>query len=59
MAKMKAPDGWRIVIWKDSTGKRWVDTIPEGALNNSLSNINSKGGRVIRVIDSNGKVIKF
>ena len=30
MSKIKSPDGWKVVRWKDNSNHTWVNTMPKG-----------------------------
>ncbi len=50
MAKIRAPDGWAIIYWKDSTKKKWVNTIPSSQLTITKMRILDKGGKILKII---------
>ena len=57
MVKIRAPNGWVIIIWKDKLKKKWVNTIPKNHVSDMACRIHNTDGIVIKVIDNKGKII--
>jgi hypothetical protein len=48
--KQKMPDGWVHVEWKDSTGKKWFNNMPESDLMRFKFKVMEKDGKIIKVV---------
>lgn len=49
MTKIKAPNGWLIVKWKDKCGKKWVNTIPKSYLKHMKTRCKKLNCKIIKI----------
>lgn len=48
--KNKMPEGWVKIVWRDGTGIKFTDSVPEVMLHGLKLNINIAGGIVLKII---------
>lgn len=48
-SKIKSPDGWKVIRWKDKANKRWVNTIPKSYLKKFKKDCKKKGCKILKV----------